>query len=496
MSQRRAALRLRVSCLALAVIGTSVEPGVAQDRAGAGVVKIPVTTSTAEARQEYLKGRALGENLRAHDSRVVLQRAVKKDPGFALAHYSLALSSPTAKEFFAHLKQAVALRDKASEGERLMILGLQAGANADTDKQRRYYEQLVSAYPRDERAHFLLGNNYFGQQDYPKALEEYQKSIEIAADYAPAYNLLGYAYRQVERYDDAEKAFKKYIELIPNDPNPYDSYAELLMKMGRFDESIALYRKALKTDPHFSPSHIGIASNLTYQGKHDAARAEAWKLHQAARNDADRRNAFFARAVSYADEGKLDEALVELKKQYAVAEKINDGANMAGDAVAMGDVSLEVGNTEEAQKYYEQALELQLNSDLSDEVKDDAKLVHHYNLGRVALHTKDLAAARKHADAFMQGATAKKNAAEIRQAHELAGTIALKERQFDQALGYLAKANQQDPYVLYRMAKAYKGKGEESKSAELFRRAANHTTLPTLNHAFVRLKARKMKTSA
>ena len=492
MSQRRAS-SLRVGCLALATMVTSVGPGMAQDHAGAGAVKIPVTTSTADARQEYLKGRALGENLRAHDSREVLTRAVEKDPGFALAHYNLALNSPTAKEFFAHLNKAVTLSDKASEGERLMILGLQAGANADTDKQREYYEQLVAAYPRDERAHFLLANNHFGQQDYSKALQEYQKSIEIAPDYAPAYNLLGYAYRQVNRYDDSEKAFKKYIELIPNDPNPYDSYAELLMKMGRFDESIAMYRKALKTDPKFSPSYIGIASNLMYQGKHDAARSEAWKLHQAARNDADRRNALFARAVSYADEGKFDETLTELKKQYAVAERINDPANMAGDAVAMGDVLLEAGKPEEARTYYERALALQVNSDLSQEVKDDAKLVHHYNLGRVALHTKDLAAARKHADTFMQGATAKKNSAEIRQAHELVGTIALKHKQFDQALTHLSQGNQQDPYVLYRMGKAYKGKGDESKAQELFQRAQNHNTLPTLNHAFARAKAKKMK---
>jgi tetratricopeptide (TPR) repeat protein len=489
MSQRSPGLRAGLACLAVPAVLASYGPAAAQSAGGAG--KIPVTTASAEAKRQYLQGRTLGENLRAHDSREILKQAAAKDPGFALAHYSLAQNSPTAKEFFGHLKQAVALSDKASEGERLMILGLQAGANADTDKQRKYYEQLVAAYPEDERAHFLLGNNYFGQQDYPKAQGEYQKSIEIAPGYAPAYNLLGYAYRQVQRYDDAEKAFKKYIELIPNDPNPYDSYAELLMKMGRFDESIAMYRKALKADPQFSPSYIGIASNLTYQGKYDAARAEAGKLHQGARNDADRRNALFATAISYADEGKFDEAMAELKKQYAVAEKISDAANMAGDAVAMGDVSLEAGKPEEARTYYEKALALQVNSDLSQEVKDDAKLVHHYNLGRVAVGTKDLAAARKHADAFMQGATAKKNSAEIRQAHGLAGTIALKEKQFDQALAHLTQANQQDPYVLYRMGKAYKGKGDESRAAEFFRRASNHTTLPTLNHAFVRAKAKK-----
>jgi tetratricopeptide (TPR) repeat protein len=493
MSQRSAASLARLTGLALALTMAGRPQAAAQDRGAAAMAKIPVTTASAEARQEYLKGRALGENLRAHDSREVLQRAVAKDPDFAIAHYSLALNSPTAKEFFAHLKEAVALSGKASDGERLMILGLEAGANADTEKQRGYYEQLVAAYPQDERAHFLLGNNAFGRQDYSRTLEEYQKSVAIAPDFAPAYNLLGYAYRQVGRYDDAEKAFKKYIELIPNDPNPYDSYAELLMKMGRFDESIAMYRKALETDPKFSPSHIGVASNLMYQGKHEAARAEAGKLYQAARNDADRRNALFATAVAYADEGKLDEAVAELKKQYALAERINDPANMAGDAIAMADVLLEAGKPEEARKLYEKAVTLQEQSDLSAEVKEDAKLVHHYNLGRVAVHTKDLAGARRHAEAFMQGASAKKNAAEIRQAHELAGTIALKESKYDEALAHFEKANQQNPYVLYRMAKAYKGKGEETRAAELFRQAANHNTLPTLNHAFVRAKAKRMK---
>lgn len=493
MSQRSAASLARLTCLALAAMVTNVERGGAQDRGAAALAKVPVTTASADARAEYLKGRTLGENLRAHDSREVLQRAVAKDPNFALAHYSLALNSPTAKEFFDHLTHAVRLSGKASDGERLMILGLEAGSNANPEKQREYYEKLVAAYPGDERAHFLLGNNYFGQQDYEKTLREYQTSVEIAPDFAPAYNLLGYAYRQVGRFQDAENAFKKYIELIPNDPNPYDSYAELLMKMGRFDESIGMYRKALAIDPKFSPSYVGIASNLMYQGKHEAARKEAWKLYESARNDADRRNALFATAVAYADEGKFDAAVAELKKEQEIASKINDPANMSADAVAMGDVLLEAGKPEEARVMYQEALERLERSDLSSEVKENARQVHQYNLGRVAVHSKDLAGARKHADAYMKAAQAKKNSAQIRQAHDLAGTIALKEKQYDQALAHFAKANQQDPYVLYRTGKAYKGSGNAAKATEMFRLAVNYNTLPTLNHAFVRAKAKKMK---
>jgi tetratricopeptide (TPR) repeat protein len=435
----------------------------------------------------------LGENLRAHDSRQFLSQAAAKDPSFALAHYNLALSAPTAKGFFEHLKEAVALSEEASDGERLMILGLQAGANADTKLQRDYYEKLAAAYPRDERAHFLLGGAYFGQQDYGKAIGEYKKSVELAPDYAPAYNLLGYALRAEGQFQEAEQAFKKYIHLIPNDPNPYDSYAELLMKIGRFDESIAMYRKALVTDPHFAPSRFGIASNLMFQGKHDAARAEAWKLHQAARNDGERRTAFFSAAVSYADEGKFDQAVKELEKEYAVAEKINDAASMSADLVAMGDVLLEAGKPEEARQRYSKALELQQGSDLSPEVKENARLLHEYKLGRVAVRSNDLATARKHAQAFLTGASAKNNDAEIKQAHELNGAIALQEKKFDQAIAELSRGNQQDPYTLYQLALAYQGKGNEGKAAAYFEQAALQHTLPTLNYAFVRMKAKRMK---
>src|SRR6185369_2286689 len=212
------------------------------DPAAAG--KIPVTTTSEEARKEFLQGRDLSEKLLTQDSIQHFDKAISLDPNFALAHLNRAQVSPTGKEFFDHLKMAVSLADKASNGERLLILATEAGANGNAAKQREYLDQLVAAYPNDERAHVTLAGYYFGQQDFPQAIEHYKKATELAPTYSNAFNLLGYAYRQNGDNANAEQAFKKYIELIPNDPNPYDSYAELLLKMGRFDESIAQYQKA------------------------------------------------------------------------------------------------------------------------------------------------------------------------------------------------------------------------------------------------------------
>src|SRR5687767_4326862 len=290
---------------------------------------VPITTGSEDARRLYLQGRDLAEQLRAHDGRQLFQQAVQADPSFAMAHYQLAVNSATAKDFFEHLKHAVELSSKVSEGERLTILALEAGGNAQPAKQLEYLTELVAKYPDDARAHFLLGGSHFGRLEFDQAAEHYQAATRLDPAFSPAYNLLGYTYRQMEKYGEAETAFKKYIELIPADPNPYDSYAELLMRTGRFDESIAQYRKALAIDPRFGASQIGIASNLMLQGKHDEAIAEAQKLYDAARDDGDRRTAMFAQVVIDADRGKTAQALQRMERLYALGAKSADTGAMA-----------------------------------------------------------------------------------------------------------------------------------------------------------------------
>jgi tetratricopeptide (TPR) repeat protein len=456
----------------------------------AGGGKIPLTTSSAEARAEFLQGRDLVEKLLITDSIAHFTKAASLDPNFAWAELSLANTAPTGKEFFEHLKKAVSLADKASNGERLLILATEAGANNNQVKQKEYLEQLVAAYPDDERAHFNLGGYYFGQQDYPKAIEHYKKATELAPTYSTAFNILGYAYRQNVDYDNAEKAFQKYIELIPKDPNPYDSYAELLLKMGRFDDSIAQYRKALAIEPNFVNAHQGIAMDLLYSGKPDQAAAELQNITQKARTDGERRTALFALTVVHADGGKLARALEDVDKQYALGEKTNDVPAMSFNCQLKGNILLEMGKPDPARGEFERAVKLVEGSNLSNELKNNARLVLHYNLARAALGKKDFAKAKSEADEFRKGASVSKNPAQAKQAHELDGILALAAKDYDKAVAELLQANQQNPQNLYRLCQAYQGKGDAEKAKDFCARAANFNSLPQINYAFVRSKAK------
>ena len=479
------------SLLAIAAISWIAFNKSSNDAVSASSGKIPITTGSEEARKEFLAGRDLSERLLGQDSLQHFDKALSLDGDFAFAELARATNSPTAKEFFEHLNKAVGLADKGSQGEKLMILATQAGANGDTVKQEVYLDQLVAAYPNDERAQFNLANYYFGQQELEQAIAHYKKATELAPSYSPAYNVLGYAYRQQGDYADAEQAFQKYIALIPHDPNPYDSYAELLLKMGRFDDSVAQYHKALSIDPHFVPSHFGISANYMYLGKHDDANTELQKMADQARNDGELRTAYFGMAVVAADRGKLEDAVRAIEQQYAVAEKKTDVAAMAGDLQGKGNILIQMQKYDAAGEQFGRALQMVEASSLSQEIKNNAKLAYHFNLAGLAIARKDYASAQSHTEDFRQGAQGSKNPVQIKQAHELAGRLALAQKHYDEAITELAQANLQDPQNLYRLSQAYQGKGDAGKSAEFMKKAAEFNSLPQLNYAFIRNKAEK-----
>jgi len=454
--------------------------------------KIPITTSSGKARELFLEGRDLFERLQAQEARQFLEQAVAEDPDFAMGHLFLSFTLPTARGFFEELEKAVPLAEGASEGERLWIQGVEAGAYGRPMKQRELYEKLVELYPKDERAHNLLANNYFGQQEWELAIGEYEQALEINPDFSQPYNQLGYAYRFLKRYEEAEKAFQKYIQLIPGDPNPYDSYAELLLKMGRYDESIKAYQKALECNPNFVNSHVAIATNLNLQEKHPQAVEQLHRLLDIARTDGERRAAHFALAVSYVDGGQMDRALKELETQYALAEQNNDLTAMAGDLVVMGNIHLEMDQPEMAESEFKKAVQLVEGSDRSEEVKDNFRRGYLYNTARAALAGGNIDEARTAAAEYRQQVEAINNPLQIKLAHQVAGMIALTEEDFDTALTELEQANLQDPYNLYRLGLAYQGKGDLEAARDQFRRAADFNALNNMNYAFIRHRARAM----
>ena len=423
------------------------------------------------------------------------EQAVAKDADFALAHLGLANTAGTTKEFIDAVTRAASLAGRVSDGEKHMVLGLDAAMKGNVAEVLSHYTELVKLFPNDERAHTLLGNLYFGRQEYDAAVKAFVKATAINPSFSQPYNQLGYAYRFLDKLDDAEVAFKKYVQLIPDDPNPHDSYAELLMKRGRFAESIKAYEKALSLDPNFVASHVGIGNNYLCEGRTDQARTAFARIAAVARNTGERRLARFWTAAAYVHDGATDKALGELRAGYALAEAEHDAASMSGDLVQMADVLREAGRMDDAAAKYAEAVKVIDQSAVPQQVKDATRRNHVFETSRLAVARGDLGAARSKADEYASLIAARKAPFEVRQLAELRGSIALADKRGAEAVKELTGANQQDPKVLYLTALAFRESGDTRQAAVFAKKAARFNGL-SFNYAYVRSKAATISGSA
>jgi len=451
--------------------------------------QMPITTSSEEAREAFLTGESLSDNIRLHEAGRHFEAAIRADSDFALAYLYLAITNPSAKGYFENLQLAKAHGRHASKGEQLLIEGFVAAANGDPATQTELFQKLAGMYPRDKRVQTFLAAQYFAQQVYDSTVQVCERIVQLDPSYPPPYNLLGYSYRFLDDLDAASRAFKEYIRLIPDDPNPYDSYAELLMHQGQFEESSRQYRHALELDWTFAASRGGIAHNLVFLGRHDEARQELETMLDSAVNTGQQRGALIGLAFTYVDQRDLKSAIRELRRLYELDASISDAAAMSADLIGISFLLQRDGRPADAERELDRALEIVEQSDLFTRVKRNAQLTHQLNVAAVRLEEGRLKEAREKAEEYLAEVEPMMNPTPIRNAHIVLGRIALAEKENDRAIAELEQADQQNSWTLYHLGLAYEGKGDLSTAADFYSRAATTYELNTLTYALVRRDA-------
>ena len=460
--------------------------------------KVPITTSSEEALESYLAGRALLEDLHFTEARPHFEQAVEFDPEFAMAYVQLANSAQTAAQFFTAVGNADAFARGASEGEQLIIKALIEGSRNDPVRQVAALTELLGLHPDDERVHNQLGNFYSnrlgafsGQSDFERAVRHYKKAVAINPAFATAYNSMGYAHRFNNDLASARGAFEKYVELIPDEANPYDSYAELLMEMGQYDESIENYRKSLSIDRNFAASYAGISINESLRGDSDSALEAAAQMLSVARTSGEKQTAMFRKVTSHLFAGDTQAALSASEEMYALAEADSNDAAMGGIREYMGDIMLAEGDGTKALAFFESALDHRQKADINDANKAQAKRTHLFKTAIVAIVNDDVEMAADLAAKYKNAAEENGTSFERRRIHEHAGYIAIMKDDNATAMAELALANDLDPIVLYWCAVAHKNAGNNEKAREFAERAVNRNTI-SANLPFFREEAMAM----
>ncbi len=294
-----------------------------------------VTTASMDAYEHFLKGQDDFDRYYFDDARTSFEKAVEKDPKFALAHFYLArvynklALAPQAEKAMETFKKL----SKVSPGkgqDALHIAALSAYLDKDMAGYEKGLKDVIKTYPGDKRAHAELAWYYSNSKKFPEAVAEFEKALAIDPNFGYALNLLAYTYAEMGQTEKAIQTFDRYAAAFPADANPIDSMGDLYFLTGKFDLARAKYQQALAVKPGFA-STWKLAYLYAMDGDYDAALRWADYLIAHATSDGMKADGRQWKAFYFSLMGRLKDAFVELEAAEGMARA--SGNTMMADVV-------------------------------------------------------------------------------------------------------------------------------------------------------------------
>src|SRR5579862_1888147 len=450
---------------------------------------LPVTTSSAKARELYQKGMDHYENLYLERCNDDWRAAVKEDPKLALAWAWIAFNSTNPEEVTAARAKAKELAPKTTPGEQLMIAWVVKVQEGDFIGGITAMNDLLEMYPHDKHLFYLAGNWLMGENGNDQAQHYFQKALAIDKNFPAALNDLAYVDARNRQFDKAFAAMDRYVAMLPNEPNPQDSYGELKCMAGEFDSALQHYQTALKIDPDFVSSQLGLGDTYALMGNEQQARIEYDKAIRFAHNEADRLLYAMQKAMTYVRDGNFAEADKEFietaETAHAKAQGLQEAQAYRHLAEYQTDDSIALKNL----KLAEEALHHQAAISPSDRDEELSRILRN-RVVREA-HAGNQAQADKSLQELESMANGTRNRV-IQSSYEGAfGTLLMEQKKYEDAIAHLEE-DQGNPFTLELLVQAYYKTYQPDKlhEVEVKLRGIN---VPTMEQALVVPAARARK---
>jgi tetratricopeptide (TPR) repeat protein len=268
---------------------------------------------SAEAYQLYLQGRYYWHKTTDEaltKSGQYFQRAIEKDPNYALAYAGLS-DSYAAMAFF--------------------------GQVPPKEAWGKSEEAAIKALAIDDAlgdAHFALAVvRLWYDWNWPGAEREFKRAIELNPEFAEAHALYTYLLEATGRFDEAVTQAKRSQEVDPLSTHYRADVGPILYHARRYDQAIEEYRKGLDKDPNSINAHLGLGEVYVTQGRYEEALAEMLKARPLVKGP---RQLGRIGAV-YAAAGKRNEAFKILDEVKGLTGTRYDlGAHIAAIYAALG----------------------------------------------------------------------------------------------------------------------------------------------------------------
>jgi len=469
----------------------------ALDPITSAVIKHPITTSSAAARDHFLQGQREFDLGRFIDANAHFKEAVAADPSFAFAYLNVANTANSLEEFKTNLGLAEQYAAGASDAERLQIQMARKGFDNDLASQLALGEQLVAKYPDSPRAWLALAGVQGALNRNEEARTSMAKALELSPRLFVAHTAMGLSYLFGEPRD-----FSKALEhmqdgeaLAPYEPNAHMFVGDAYRAQRNLEKARDEYLRGHELNPRDAILLVKLGHANTFLGDYATARANYDSAMAFGRANEKAGYAPFRAYVSvYA--GNPAAAIDELNRLVAAVDGMGVPDPKANKVAALTNVVVIATHTrnraaaEQALKQLEPLLMQQAEEGGNPAFKRGQQAQIAYLEGWWAARRGDYAAAHKQANRISELLAPDANPRKLEPMHQLEGFIALYQGKYQEAAGHLRQGNPFDPYIKYQLAVATEGAGDAAQAKKLFQEVADYN-FNAIGFALVRKEAQQ-----
>lgn len=215
-------------------------------------------------------------------------------------------------------------------------------------KPIKFFERLIRYSPTSSKPYSNLGMLYQEKNDYLKAIQYYNKSLEIKPNDL-VRNQIGLIYIETDQLQKAEELFNEILENNPQYANAYTNLGNIYIKKGRHEEAIAFFKKAIEINPQNSKFHDNLG--LAYLELGDLSSAQK-ELELAIRLNPDNAEAYNNLGNLSSQKGLDDEAILYYQEAIQLKPDL-DKAHFN-----LGVIYFKKGAIGQAQKEWEKVIEI------------------------------------------------------------------------------------------------------------------------------------------
>lgn len=190
--------------------------------------------------------------------------------------------------------------------------------NEDWSNTATITRSIIAVSPMNPWAYSAMATVYLASGKGEGAINPLKKSMALSKDYPTPRSSLGIVYTNLGRYDDAVKMFKEALTLRPDAIETINSLGVVYAKMRKFDDAVKEFELSIKLDPTYMNAYLNLGAVYERQSKFDKA----------------------------------------IEQYNIIANRTNSIQDIIVSNIRIGDAYFHMGRKEQADGYYNKALDL------------------------------------------------------------------------------------------------------------------------------------------